>query len=352
MKRFVIKLAAVLVAIAMVILPVSVAIDPYNVFHYMNPRDNGVEANKGFIKTKYLIKNHDKFDSLVFGSSRAGFVDVLYLNEKTGNKFYNMASSESLVSEQTRELRVLIKSGFVPKKVWVFVDDISCFVDPLLHENMLYRVPYPEGLFETAEFYLKYVDLITVYNSCKVINDYKEKVLNEGKSLDEYTFDHYANMNYIERYHNTGCERLDKESKFDINSPQYNEAYWCDYYKLRLDEALTDMRELKMLCDEYGIELTVITNPLYCLTFDKAYENGYADYLYALSDITDYYNFSGHTYVSKDYQYYYETSHYTPQVSRLMIDAVLGNGDNGNDELFGMHVTKDNKDLLIERLTE
>ena len=159
-------------------------------------------------------------------------------------------------------------------------------------------------------------------------------------------------MNYIERYHNTGCERLDKESKFDINSPQYNEAYWCDYYKLRLDEALTDMRELKMLCDEYGIELTVITNPLYCLTFDKAYENGYADYLYALSDITDYYNFSGHTYVSKDYQYYYETSHYTPQVSRLMIDAVLGNGDNGNDELFGMHVTKDNKDLLIERLTE
>ena len=256
------------------------------------------------------------------------------------------------MSEQTRELRVLIKSGFVPKKVWVFVDDISCFVDPFLHENMLYRVPYPEGLFETAEFYLKYVDLITVYNSCKVINDYKEKVLNEGKSLDEYTFDNYANMNYIERYHNTGCERLDKESKFDINSPQYNEAYWCDYYKLRLDEALTDMRELKMLCDEYGIELTVITNPLYCLTFDKAYENGYADYLYALSDITDYYNFSGHSYVTDDYHYYYETSHFTPEVSRLMIDAVLGNGDNGNDELFGMHVTKDNKDLLIERLTE
>ena len=164
MKKFVIKLAAVLVAIAMVILPVSVAIDPYNVFHYMNPRDNGVEANKGFIKTKYMIKNHDRFDSLVFGSSRAGFVDVLYLNEKTGNKFYNMASSESLVSEQTSELKVLIKSGFIPKRVWVFVDDISCFVDPLLHENMLYRVPYPLGLFETAEFYIKYVDLITVYN--------------------------------------------------------------------------------------------------------------------------------------------------------------------------------------------
>ena len=107
-----------------------------------------------------------------------------------------------------------------------------------------------------------------------------------------------------------------------------------------------------MLCDEYGIELTVITNPLYCLTFDKAYENGYADYLYALSDITDYYNFSGHSYVTDDYHYYYETSHFTPEVSRLMIDAVLGNGDNGNDELFGMHVTKDNKDLLIERLTE
>ena len=31
---------------------VSIAIDPYNVFHWSSVRDNGVEPNKNYVKTQ------------------------------------------------------------------------------------------------------------------------------------------------------------------------------------------------------------------------------------------------------------------------------------------------------------
>lgn len=324
MKKFGLKIIAYFIVVGLIVLIPSRIIDPYNVFHVMEPRDNGIESNKSFIKTEYIKEHHEEFDSLVFGSSRAGFVDIGYLNEKTGGRFYDMASSESLVSEQTVELREFIKKGFVPKRVWVLVDDISCFVDPALHENMLYRVPYPDGgLMDRAEFYLKYCDIITNVNSLKVIKEHDEKVTGDLAQGVDNAYDVSTGMGYLDRFYHTGTERLDKVSQFNPDEPQYQEAYWCDYYSLRTDDALNDMREMVDLCDRYNIELTVLVNPLYVLTYEKACENGYLSYVEGLKGITEVHDFSKMPGVYDDYHYYYETSHFTPEVTRMMIDEVV-----------------------------
>lgn len=361
MKKLIVKSIAFILIILLAVAPISIYVDPYNVFHVNEPRDNGIESNKGFIKTKYIKKHYEDFDSLLFGSSRAGFVDIDYLNDKTGGRFYDMASSESLVNEQTNELKVLVKAGFIPKRVWVMVDDISCFVDPALHENMLYRVPYPVGgVFDQAEFYLKYMDLITVFNSVAVINENADKKAAELASGIDNSYDNSTHMSYIDRFYNTGTERLDKVSQFDPLDPASQSAYWCDYYSYRVDAALDDMRELKDVCDKYDIELTVMTNPLYELTYAKDVENGYLKYLEGLAEVTGYYNFSGYSSVTSDYHYYYETSHFTPEVTRMMIDAItsggdaavmnVGNSENGN--VFGMYISKDNVVEFIAELEE
>lgn len=363
MKKLVIKTIAYLMILAIMVLTPSIIIDPYNVFHVSEPRDNGIESNKSFIKTEYIKRNHENIDSLVFGSSRAGFVDISYLNEKTGCKFYDMASSECLVSEQVTELRELIKSGFIPKQVLVMVDDISCFVDPALHENMLYRVSYPAGgLIDKAEFYLKYCDLITNFESIKVIKEDKEKKALEAQKGVDNSFDASTGLTYLDRFYNTGTERLDKISQFDPNEEQYQKGYWVDYYSYRVNEALKDMADMKALCDSNGIKLTVVTNPLYHLTYEMDLEAGYIDYLRGLAEITDYYNFSSFSDVTEDYKYYYETSHFTPQVTRMMVDSmtmtseVYGEGDDVfslselNSKGFGVHVDDKNVDDVINLL--
>lgn len=354
MKKTVLKTIAYFLIVISIILIPSVIIDPYNVFHSSNPRDNGIEANKGFIKTEYIKKHHDEFDSLLFGSSRAGFVDIAYLNEKMNAKFYDMASSESLVNEQVIELREFIASGFIPKKVIVMVDDISCFVNPEIHKNMLYRIPYPVSMVEKAEFYLKYMDLITNFESLSVINDTRaKKEENLARGIDD-GYDNSTHMSYIDRFYHTGTERLDKESHFNPDEEQYQKGYWVDYYSLRADEAVSDMKDMVNLCEKYGIELIVVTNPLYKLTYQMDIENGYLIYLRKLAEVTDYYNFSSFNAVTENYSYYYETSHFMPEVTRMMVDAICENTRNNNTEMqndvFGTYVTRDNADMLISLL--
>jgi len=335
MKKFIVKFTAFAIILGLIFIPVNVLVDPYNIFHYSAPRDNGVEANKNFIKTKYVLENKDKFDSYLFGSSRAGFMDVSYLSEKTGENWYCMASSEAVVRENVDTLKVFIKNGEVPKSVMVLIDDIDCFVDPESHKSMLYRVPYPTGgVISFLEFYVKYFDLFTTYDSIKVINEHTE--------VDETA---------VTRFQTTGTESLIKPSTFDPSLPQFQVGYHADYYKLRNEEALEDIRNLKALCEENGITLYLVTNPLYYSTYEWDLENGYYDYIKGVSEITDFYNFSCFSDVTLNYKNYYETSHFTPEVGRMMIDRVTDTPSKDlTEQCFGVYVDENSRQAFLDKL--
>lgn len=340
MKKFIIKLLVFALILTAILAPVNMIIDPYNIFHYDDPVDNGVEPNKNFIKTKYILHNQDKFDSLVFGSSRAGFLDVSTIPD---GRYYDMCYSEGVPAEHVNTLKVLIKGGFVPKNVLVMVDDISCFVDPAMHENMLYRVPYPTGgPISWVQFYAKYCDLITTFDSLSVMKEYRET-----KTPDP---------DFASRFRETGTERLDKPSTFDGTDGQGHEmpGYAADYYSLRLPEAVDDMRELADLCNEHGISLKVVTNPLYFKTYEVACENGYLDYLYELAGVCDFVNFSSISNVTTTCGNYYETSHFTPYVGWAMIEIAYNGYEDEvlRDQGFGYQVTAENRDEFIRLLKE
>ncbi len=334
MKRFLVKVIVFILILATIFLPVTIIVDPYNVFHYAAPRNNGVEPNKNFIKTKFILNHKDEYDSLVFGSSRAGFFDVDMLPDGT---YYNMASSEALPAEHVRTLKIMIKNGFVPKNVVVLVDDISCFVDPASHESILYRVPYPEDdLFSQISFYIRYCDLLTTFEALDVINTHQD-----------------TDPEYTKRFQTTGTENLNIAPEFDgtmNGTPAV--GYWADYYSLRTEEAIADMRELIDLCKENNIQLKILTNPLYYLTYEKAVENGYLEFLEELSKITDFYNFSSISSVTTTNGCFYETSHFTPQVSIWMIGAVYEDNIDKpvKDQGFGVHVTKENREEFLQFL--
>ena len=335
MKKFLIKLLVFSLILLAIFAPVNIIIDPYNIFHYDSPVNNGVEPNKNFIKTKYIIHNQDKFDSLVFGSSRAGFIDV---EQIPGGTYYNMASSEAVPAEHVQTLKVLLKNGFVPKNILLLVDDISCFVDPAMHENVLYRTSYPSGgLISHLEFYTKYCDLLTTWQALSTIREHEDN-----------------DPDFAARFRRTGTERLNIVSEFDGTNGDGTEAvgYWAGYYSLRLDESIAEMQEFVDLCEENGIRLTVVTNPLYYKTYALDLENGYLDFLKELAGVTDYYNFSSFSNITMGNSNYYETSHFIPAIGNIMIDAAY----NGTVDPalaaqgFGVKVTKDNQAEFIEFL--
>lgn len=333
MKKFLSRAVIFFLILVILFIPFNVILDPYNVFHPSKLVNNGVEPNKNYIKMKNVLDHPDKFDSFLFGSSRVGFLDVERMNDGT---YYDMMYSEGLPAEHLDNLRTMINHGVIPKNVIIGVDDITYFVDPSLHENILYRKPFPwdGSVLDKAGFYIKYLDIVTTAKSIKTMEEH-----------DAW------DTGYGERLLTKGTENLDIESQFDATGAK---PYWADYYMPRTEQALADIQAIIDLCKENNIHLTFFTNPLHGLTYTKDIENGYLTFLSDLAEITDYYNFSGYNNYTMDSSNYYETSHYTRELGDKVIDAIFY--DKVEDDLkkqgFGFYVTKDNKEELLKILND
>lgn len=331
MDRFLTRLLLFVLLLGVVVIPVNVVIDPYNIFHADEIRDNGVEPNKNYIKTKFVIEHKDAYDSYLFGSSRAGFIDVSKLPD--GN-WYNLSYSEGIPAEQVDTLKALIDNGEVPKQVYLSLDNISYLVAPEYHEKQLYRKAFPfvGSVHDKIGFYTAYLDTITTLESLSVIRSYD----GDDEALQK-------------RMYSTGCEDLDIRMEFDKNN---TDAYWATYYLPRTEEAIAEIKEFCDICQAHDIKLTVFTNPMYITTYEKSIRNGYLDFLEQLASVTDYYNFSGYNRISMDDSYYFETSHFTPQAADIIMD-IMQNGGNEDEILiqgFGKYVTADNASEFIETL--
>ena len=331
MKRFIIKCLAFFAIICLLFVPFGVLLDPFNIFHATKLVDNGVEPDKNYIKPLNVIRKKDAYDSFLFGSSRVGFIDVTRMNDGT---YYDMMASEGLPAEHLTILKAFIKRGIVPKNVIVGVDDISYFVEPSLHKNILYRKMFPwDGtLTEKLGFYLAFLDPITLAESIDTMKDHEIRDPGWG-----------------DRLLTTGTEWLEIEPNFDV---EHNlKPYWADYYMPR-DAVFDELAEMKALCEEHNIKFTVFTNPVFGYTYMQDIDNGYLVFLEKLADVTDYYNFSGFNDVTMDTGNYYENSHYTSAVGDKMIDVMFY--DKADERLleqgFGYKVTADNVDDLLEIL--
>lgn len=328
MKKFLRKICPFLLFILVLELVIPMAVDPYNVFHWERIRDNGVEPDSNYIKMQYILHNPEKFDSFLFGSSRTGFVNVEEIPE---GRWYNMSYSEGLPAEHLENLEELIENGIIPKNVMIGVDDISCFVDPALHESQFYRIPYPRT--NKLDFYANYFSIKGVILSLDVILNHE-----------------VTDPDYVDRYYRSGSTLRDPSlgGTWEGDSP-----YWADYYQDRLGDSINEMRRIRELCDEHGINLIVFTNPLYYRTYQEAKYYGYDNYLGWLSGaVGGYYNFSGVNAVTTDRSYYYESSHYTEEAGTLIIDRIFRGetSESLESQGFGMYVTDENMEEFKEAL--
>ncbi|MCR5746680.1 MAG: hypothetical protein K6G03_03140 [Lachnospiraceae bacterium] len=332
MKKFIIKCIVFALILGVIFIPFSVILDPYNVFHVSDPRNTGVEPNKNYMKMNNVIKHPDKYDSFLFGSSRVGFINVDKMDDGV---YYDMMYSEGTPAEHLDNLKVMIKRGIIPKNVTIGLDDISYFVDPALHTGQLYRLPFPwDGtISDKAGFFLRYFDLITLSESLDVMKDKKDN-----------------DPDYPGRLLESGTENLFIPTDFNYENAK---AWWSDYYYPR-EQSLEEIRQIKELCDENGINLRIFTNPTHAMTYAKGMDNGYLVFLEELAEVTPYWNFSGFNDVTLNYSNYYETSHYSPAVGDMIIDVIY-NGKTDErllSEGFGMYVTSDNVGELIDILKE
>ncbi|MCI8418265.1 MAG: hypothetical protein HFI33_12360 [Lachnospiraceae bacterium] len=327
MKRFLRAMLPFVLFVLILEIGIPMYADPYNVFHWSKIRDNGVEPNSNYIKMKYILANPDKFDSFLFGSSRTGFVDVERIPE---GKWYNMSYSEGLPNEHLENLKEMIAHGIIPKNVMIGVDNISCFVNPALHEKQFYRIPYPRT--NLLSFYANYFSIRGVIKAQEVTGHHQ-----------------VTDPDYVERYYRSGCSNRNLVVENDWNS---DAPYWEEYYENQLFNSIHDMVRIRELCEEYDINLIVFTNPIYYTTYQHSELYGYKEWLSWLANDMEFYNFSGVNAITTDKNNYIETSHYNMQVGDMIIDRIFHNKTDAalESQGFGFYVTLDNRENYLKAL--
>jgi len=303
-------------------------LDPHNVFHYKNIRDNGIEPNKNYIKMRYILDNPACFDSYLFGSSRVAFINVADI---PGLHCYNMYYSVGLPREHRENLEVMIKKNIIPAVVLIGIDDIGCYRDPELHHNQFPRMPYPTDAIQNNAAYYKFL----------------MKYINPGvlRAIPIIIFHKGEDLTYRKQfYENGGISTKRNWRNIFVGVPSF------DNYGI--DNVIADIQSIIDLCNRNNIKLILFTNPLHISMYQQAVENGYIDFLSKLSEITDYYNFSGINDITINNDNYIDSVHYKAEIGNLIIDVIFNNKTDQKllSQGFGYYVTNETKNEFISLL--
>ncbi len=328
MKKFIQKIILFSTFCFLLMAAISITIDPYNVFHINNVRDNGIEPNKNYIKMCYILDNPEKYDSLLFGSSRVG---VIHTDKIQNETCYNMTYSEGLPAENLDNIKTLIANDVPVKKLYVGLDTLSYTIDPATHQAEPMRASYEYLKKHPFEFLTYYMDSSTALNSLETS---REHVSSENFNELLFTYGWWCEYNTP--------QKLNADTAYPSIGPSYH-----------LDETLSVIAEMVTICKDAGIELVVFTNPMYYLTYNKSLEYDYLEFLERLASITDFYNFSGINDVSLNADNFTDSSHYNAEVGDLMIDAMCHDihDETLYEKGFGMYVTADNIDTVLTLLS-
>ncbi|MCM1251761.1 MAG: hypothetical protein NC321_02995 [Clostridium sp.] len=308
---------------------ISAGIDPYNVFHWQNARDNGVEPNKNYVKTQYVLHHPEKYNMFIFGNSRVGSLDAAKV---TDGVCYNMYYSEGLPAEHYENITAFLEAGVSIKRIYLGIDDVTCFVDPVLHDDQLIRRPFRNGEPDIS-FLRDYLNPSVALLSLETICAYHEK-----------------EKDFSERLYSTGNYYLDTS----LTEETMRQEEWPNYFAWYGEEALADIAEIVTLCRERQIELIVFVNPEFYVRFEEAVERGYLDFLKGLAEITDYYSFCGSNSITCNVENFHDISHYRMETGDLML-AVMNDGEVDETllaESFGQYVTKENVDEYLTILSQ
>lgn len=324
-KKFILRFIFLVCIFLGIIMFINYKIDCYGIFT-SDYNKVGQETNNNFIKTKYIIENPEKFDSFIFGSSRVEYIPVENLQ---CGKFYNMTYVQGIPSEWLDTIKTFKENNVNMKNIIIAIDDFSATIFPEEHKNS-------PNLLSYSDIKNNISNIIKYYLLKNPFDERSKTILKNGRA---------SNVN-IE---GTGrVVRIDDESFYSSDEHLNKEMFerptiLGNYENNRIDEVIREIQEIKKLCDDNNIELTVIFNPLHITTYENQNKEKLSEFKSRLAEIIDYWDFNNINEVTTNNYYWYETSHYREIVGAMILKTIYGNEYNGEIDIpddFGVLIRK------------
>ena len=301
MKIFLKKILILSISIIIVIFSYNICFDRFSVI-WGNVENIISEPNQRYIKTKHLLKNHQKYDYLFLGNSRVSFINVKKFNPKA----YNFASSMSIPEESYSDLKKIFESGGEFKTIFIGLDNLSYSQRPEDNSSNLLRKEYHKLNILYYLFNFKiFSDIkfsIENYNTRpKIIYDVYESGTQKAHLMEKY----------IEANPNEHLNKLEFKKSYIPKAPPY-----------RIDETIKAVKDIVELCNKNNTKLVVFINPMHINTFNSINDVYYELFISELAKITDILNFAGKNEITTNNLNYYEISHYREHVGDYIISEI------------------------------
>ncbi len=126
------------------------------------------EPNQNYLKTEYIIRHPNKYDSFIFGSSRVGKINPKLF---TNGNYYNMTYSEGLPYEHLLNIKLFLKNNVKIKNIIIGIDDFSYEIDPKSHFTDTMRKPH---YLASGESFLNFYNFYRKIKISSAFNVYKQ----------------------------------------------------------------------------------------------------------------------------------------------------------------------------------
>lgn len=339
MKKFLLKLAIITLPFLMLAL-LNTHYDTFNIFHWKNIRFTSAEPNKNFVKTQHIIHNPKKFNAFIFGSSRVRNIPQDFLPKEADGKplrWYNMTHSEGIPAEHLATIRTFLANSVNIDMILLGFDNIAMYASINQHETQLLRMPFQVYEESPMRFYVPYLKNKIAPQIIKEVGSY-----NVAKMKTE-----------TERFYEWGGH----ESDFSLTENPQMERYEIGHLGYSQKDAHKDIEEIATLCSEHNIKLVLFTSPMYQTLYRNSVEDGYFDFLRAVAQKCEFYNFSALNNYTMNPQYYYEWSHYRPAFGLLVNKILFGTDEDrerirldADDKLWGAKVNANNVEEIVDYL--
>ncbi len=333
-KKFFILFMVLVIFFISIVCVVNYYFDVYAVFKQDKEVYYG-NINYRFAKTAHILKNKEKYDTFIYGSSRVQKMNPLIINAKS----YNMGSPSALPEDCLRDLMLFINNNIEIKNIYLGIDNFSYKLDYRKLIQNFDMTPYNENNLNNKKYLFKMLLKVPDYDKIKPYLKLTDRNLVRNDLLD-------LGMLEIPQYTEYEIESL--KNKY-ISNEKFNKPYYFDDNNEHIYDTILIIRKIKKLCDDNNIKLVVFFNPVHITSYLKDDIHLSNRFKKELVKITDFYDFNYINFVSINNYFWYETSHPRYFVCDWELKVITNQFDKNIPKDFGRLITKDNVDYYCEK---
>lgn len=291
--------------------------------------------NDRYAKIVYIIKNPERFNTFIWGSSRTQKMNPHIIDIRA----YNMAASAGSPEDCLAGLKILLSNNVNIKNIYLGIDNFSYKNDYYEDIKSFNRIPYSENMYSN----IKYLARVAL----------KEPDFHKIKGYLGLT-DYRLESNYLTTSGRLEVpeyveEKIENSVENHVYDEKFKNASYSDDKNAHIDYTISIIREIKKLCDDNNINFVVFFNPVHITSYLKDDIHLSNQFKRELVKTTDFYDFNYINFVTINNYFWYETSHPRYFVCDWELKVITNQYDKNIPEDFGHLITKENIDYYCNK---